>query len=85
MNHFIKFLVAVLSISFLSSKSLGADWTKYEQLLKNLKEGKVFKKDSVVKWKCRNCGYIHEGKEAPKECPACAHSQSYYELFCENY
>ncbi len=58
---------------------------RYRKLLKNLKEGKVFKKDSVVKWKCRNCGYIHEGKEAPKECPACAHPQSFYELFCENY
>lgn len=58
---------------------------RYKKLLKNLKEGKVFKKDSVVRWKCRNCGYIHEGKEAPKECPACAHPQSYYELLCENY
>ena len=58
---------------------------RYRKLLENLKEGKVFKKDIVVKWKCRNCGYIHEGKEAPKECPACAHPQSYYELFCENY
>ena len=58
---------------------------RYRKLLKNLKEDKVFKKDVVVKWKCRNCGYVHEGKEAPKECPACAHPQSYYELFCENY
>jgi len=58
---------------------------RYRKLLKNLKEGKVFKKDTVVRWKCRNCGYIHEGKEAPKECPACAHPQSYYELFCGNY
>ncbi len=58
---------------------------RYRKLLKNLQEGKVFKKDKVVKWKCRNCGYVHEGKEAPKKCPACAHPQSYYELFCENY
>lgn len=58
---------------------------RYRKLLKNLKEGKVFKKDTAVKWKCRNCGYVHEGKEAPIECPACAHPQSYYELFCENY
>jgi len=58
---------------------------RYRKLLKNIKEGKVFKKDTVVKWKCRNCGYIHEGKEAPEECPACAHPQSYYELLCENY
>ncbi len=58
---------------------------RYRKLLKNIKENKVFKKDTVVKWKCRNCGYVHEGKEAPKECPACAHPQAYYELLCENY
>ena len=58
---------------------------RYRKLLKNLKEGKVFKRDTVVKWKCRNCGYVHEGKEAPEECPACAHPQAYYELLCENY
>ena len=58
---------------------------RYNALLKNLEEGKVFQKDEVVKWKCRNCGYVHEGKEAPKVCPACAHPQSYYELLCENY
>lgn len=58
---------------------------RYRKLLKNIKEEKVFKKDKVVKWKCRNCGYVHEGKEAPKECPACAHPQSFYELLCENY
>jgi len=59
--------------------------TRYKKLFKNVKRGKVFKKDSVVKWKCRNCGYVHEGKEAPEECPACAHSRAFYELFCENY
>jgi len=58
---------------------------RYRKLLKNVKEGKVFKKDTVVKWKCRNCGYVHEGKEAPEECPSCAHPQAYFELFCENY
>lgn len=58
---------------------------RYRRLLKNIKDGKVFKKDAVVKWKCRNCGYVHEGKEAPKVCPACAHPQSYYELFVESY
>lgn len=58
---------------------------RYRKLLQNLKEGKVFKKDQVVKWKCRNCGYVHEGKEAPKECPACKHPQAYYELLAENY
>jgi len=58
---------------------------RYRKLLKNLRENRVFEKDTVVKWKCRNCGYVHEGKTAPKECPACIHPQSFYELLCENY
>jgi len=58
---------------------------RYRKLLDNVKKNIVFKKDKVVKWKCRNCGYVHEGKEAPKECPACKHPQSFYELWCENY
>jgi len=58
---------------------------RYNALLKNLEEGKVFKKDEVVKWKCRNCGYVHKGEEAPKPCPACAHAQGYFEVLCENY
>ena len=58
---------------------------RYRKLLKNIKEGKVFKKDTVVRWKCRNCGYVHEGKETPEKCPSCAHPQGYFELFCENY
>lgn len=58
---------------------------RYRALLANVKQGKVFKKDKIVKWKCRNCGYVHEGAEAPSECPACKHPQAYYELLCENY
>ncbi|MEN8261962.1 MAG: rubrerythrin [Nitrospirota bacterium] len=58
---------------------------RYRKLLQNIKDGKVFEKDEAVKWKCRNCGYVHEGKAAPEECPACAHPQSYYEIMCENY
>ena len=58
---------------------------RYRKLLKNIKDGKVFKKDTAVKWKCRNCGYVHEGKAAPDVCPACEHPQSYYEVVCENY
>jgi rubrerythrin len=58
---------------------------RYRKLLENVKTGTVFKKGEVVEWKCRNCGYIHEGKEAPKICPACKHAQSYYELQAENY
>uniref|UniRef100_A0A7C4XA73 Rubrerythrin family protein n=1 Tax=candidate division WOR-3 bacterium TaxID=2052148 RepID=A0A7C4XA73_UNCW3 len=59
--------------------------SRYRRLIENLKNGTVFKKEKVVKWHCRNCGYIFEGKEAPKECPACRHPQSYYEILSENY
>lgn len=58
---------------------------RYLKLAKNLKEGQVFKKGKVTYWKCRNCGYIHKSTSAPKICPACAHPQSYYEVWCENY
>jgi rubrerythrin len=58
---------------------------RYRKLLENVKKGTVFKKDKEVEWKCRNCGYVHRGKEAPKMCPACSHPQSYYELRVENY
>ncbi len=58
---------------------------RYRTLLSNVKNKTVFKKDKVVKWKCRNCGYVHEGSEAPKTCPACSHPQDYYELLSENY
>ena len=58
---------------------------RYRKLLENIKKNKVFKKDKAVKWKCRNCGYVHEGTDAPKVCPACNHPQSYYEVWLENY
>lgn len=58
---------------------------RYRKLLANVSDGKVFRKDEVVKWHCRNCGYVHEGKEAPEICPACAHPQAYYEVLAENY
>ncbi|MGV8151810.1 MAG: rubrerythrin [Candidatus Nanoarchaeia archaeon] len=58
---------------------------RYRKLLENVRSGNVFKKDKAVKWKCRNCGYVHEGTEAPKICPACKHPQSYYEVLEENY
>lgn len=58
---------------------------RYRKLLENLERGEVFKKQKIVKWKCRNCGYVHEGKEAPEVCPSCKHPKSYYELLCENY
>jgi len=58
---------------------------RYRKLLKNVEDGKVFKKDEAVKWKCRNCGYVHEGEDAPESCPACKHGREYYEVFVENY
>jgi rubrerythrin len=58
---------------------------RYLGLLNNLNNNTVFKRDEVVKWKCRNCGYVQEGTEPPEECPACAHPKSYYELLSENW
>ena len=58
---------------------------RYRKLLENVNKKQVFKKDKIVKWKCRNCGYIHEGKDAPDVCPACQHPQSYYEIWMETY
>jgi len=58
---------------------------RYLGLLDNLINDRVFKRDKVVKWICRNCGYIHEGSEPPDECPACAHPKAYYELLAENW
>ena len=58
---------------------------RYSKLNKNLEEGRVFEREGVVIWKCRNCGYLHEGKKAPKVCPACLHPQSYFEIQETNY
>jgi rubrerythrin len=58
---------------------------RYLDLLKNLKEGKAFKKDASVKWHCRNCGYVFEGKEVPEKCPVCKHPKAYFEVLAENY
>lgn len=58
---------------------------RYRKLAANIDNGLVFKRDSIVLWKCLNCGYIYEGTEAPKLCPACLHPQGYFELFVENY
>jgi len=58
---------------------------RFLKLAENIETGKVFKRDEKVLWKCGNCGYVHEGKEPPKECPACAHPQGYFELFAETY
>jgi len=58
---------------------------RYRKLLDSVKGGKVFIAEDVVIWKCRNCGHIHVGKEAPKLCPVCAHPQAYFELRAKNY
>ncbi|MFO7996347.1 MAG: rubrerythrin family protein [Dehalococcoidia bacterium] len=58
---------------------------RYRKLARNVSEGEVFKRKAPVKWHCTNCGYVHEGTEAPAECPACKHPQAYYELLAENY
>lgn len=58
---------------------------RYKKLNSNLEQGEVFEREGVVIWKCRNCGYLHEGKKAPLKCPACLHPQSYFEMQVENY
>lgn len=58
---------------------------RYRGLLANIEQGRVFKKDAKVKWRCANCGYIHEGDEAPKMCPACTHPQAHFEVLAENW
>jgi len=58
---------------------------RYKDLLGNLKENKVFKKDKPVVWRCRNCGYLHEGTDAPQSCAACAHPQAHFEVLGENW
>ena len=58
---------------------------RYRNLLANIENGKVFRKEQAVKWHCRNCGYIYEGKTPPKICPACQHPQPHFEVLAENY
>ncbi len=58
---------------------------RYLDLLANIEAGTVFKKDKPVVWRCRNCGYLHVGTEAPKSCPACAHPQAHFEVLGENW
>jgi rubrerythrin len=58
---------------------------RYRTLYQNLEEGRVFERGDKIVWKCRNCGYLHEGKKAPQKCPACLHPQSFFEIKEENY
>ena len=58
---------------------------RYRKLLANIEKGEVFKKREKTEWKCRNCGYVHEGNDAPETCPACKHPQAYFEVKEKNY
>ncbi len=59
--------------------------TRFKKLAANIENGQVFKKDTSIAWKCGNCGYVHEGPEAPQVCPACIHPQAHFEVFAETY
>jgi rubrerythrin len=59
--------------------------SRYRKLIENISKGEVFKKKAAVKWHCINCGYVSEGVEAPRECPACKHPQAFYEVLAQNY
>ena len=58
---------------------------RYLAFLKNIENKEVFKKGEKVVWRCRNCGYVHEGEEAPQKCPACDHPQAHFEVLAENW
>jgi rubrerythrin len=58
---------------------------RYKELAANIEKDIVFKREEPVKWRCRNCGYVHEGMDATKVCPACLHPQSHFEILCENW
>ncbi len=58
---------------------------RYLKLLKNVEEGKVFKKEETTRWKCRYCGYVHEAEEAPGKCPLCGYDKAYFEIKETNY
>ena len=58
---------------------------RYRKLLANITDGTVFKKEEKIEWQCRNCGYVHEGTDAPQTCPACLHPQAYFEPMKHNY
>ncbi len=58
---------------------------RYKELAANVEAGKVFKKDTATTWRCRNCGYVHEGEEAPEMCPACVHPRDHFEVLGENW
>ncbi|MBU0597913.1 rubrerythrin family protein [Patescibacteria group bacterium] len=67
------------------AKAEQAHENRYRKLYDNLEQGKVFKRGETLTWKCNNCGYLHEGKEAPEVCPSCQHPQAHFEIFVESY
>ncbi|MDR1616298.1 MAG: rubrerythrin family protein [Syntrophomonadaceae bacterium] len=75
-------IAAAFRMIAVAEKSHG---TRYTKLAENIANDRVFKKDQSTTWKCTNCGYIHEGTEAPQQCPACAHPQAYFEMMTESY
>lgn len=75
----------VASAFKLIAKVEDAHEKRYRTLYQNLEEGRVFERGDKIVWKCRNCGYLHEGKKAPQKCPACLHPQSFFEIKEENY
>jgi rubrerythrin len=75
-----------LAVSFLRVADVEkAHEARYKKLLENIETGKVFKRAETKRWKCNNCGYIHEDEEAPAVCPACQHPQAHFEIFVETY
>jgi rubrerythrin len=58
---------------------------RYRGLWENIQNGRVFRRDQPLRWRCLNCGFVHEGPEAPAACPACAHPQAYFEMLLENW
>ena len=66
-------------------ESRGNHEERYLKLLQRVKDETVFLRDEKIEWQCRNCGYVHEGKKALKTCPACLHSQAYFEVKCDKY
>jgi rubrerythrin len=58
---------------------------RFQRLFANVRDGKVFHKDQPVRWKCRNCGYVHEGTDAPNKCPGCLHEREQFEIQADNY
>lgn len=76
---------AIASVFRMVARAEQAHEARFRKLLANLAEGRVFAREEPVKWKCENCGYIHEGPTAPQKCPACDHPRDHFSLFAETY